>query len=64
MGGHNDLATELRDTKWRLQQLETQYDHAVSKSNAQGDAFKLAEEQLEVSCCTEASRTMVCVPMH
>lgn len=48
IAGHDDVATQLRDTKWRLQQLETQYDHATSKANAQMEAFKMAEEQLEV----------------
>jgi hypothetical protein len=48
IAGHDDLATQLRDTKWRLQQLETQYDHATSKASAQMEAFKMAEEQLEV----------------
>jgi Ca2+-binding EF-hand superfamily protein len=43
----DDVAMQLRDAKWRLQQLQTQYDHAVSKAEAQQEAYKLSEEQIE-----------------
>jgi DNA repair exonuclease SbcCD ATPase subunit len=38
---------QLRDTNWRLQQLQTQYDFLVSKTSSQGNAFKQNEEKLE-----------------
>lgn len=38
---------QSRDLQWRLQQLQTQYDHAMAKNNAQSEAYKLAEEQIE-----------------
>jgi DNA repair exonuclease SbcCD ATPase subunit len=37
----------LRDTKWKLQQLQVQYDNLSSKSSASGMTFRKHEEQLE-----------------
>jgi protein fantom len=48
-GGANDeLSSQVRDLKWKLQQLQTQYDHVSSKSSAQLEGLKTAEDQLEV----------------
>lgn len=44
-----DLENQLRDTAWRLQQLQTQYDYLVSKSSSRNDANKSAEQQIDVS---------------
>jgi hypothetical protein len=41
-------ATELRDTKWQLQQLRTQHDHVTAKAATQVDALNRAEDQVEV----------------
>jgi DNA repair exonuclease SbcCD ATPase subunit len=45
--GKADTDGLLRDTNWRLQQLQTQYDFLVSKTSSQGNAFKQNEEKLE-----------------
>lgn len=45
--GH-DLEAKLRDTTWRLQQLQTQYDYLASKSATQNLTYKNSEEQIEV----------------
>jgi chromosome segregation ATPase len=45
--GKADTEGLLRDTNWRLQQLQTQYDFLVSKTSSQGNAFKQNEEKLE-----------------
>ena len=42
------LEGQLRDANWRLQQMQTQYDFLVSKASSQGNAFKDAEEKVEV----------------
>eukprot|EP01035_Chromulina_nebulosa_P017157 gene17157-22671_t len=44
---NGDLESKLRDTKWRLQQLQTQYDFMASKTAAQSQTFKHMESQLE-----------------
>ena len=44
---NDDLAVQLRDAKWRLQQLQTQHDHLVAKCESQQDAYKYSEDQLE-----------------
>jgi hypothetical protein len=43
-----DLESKLRDTTWRLQQLQTQYDYLASKLAAQASTYKTSESQLEV----------------
>ena len=45
----DDTAMQLRDTKWRLQQLQTQHDHLVAKSDSQKEAYQFSEEQIEES---------------
>ena len=44
-----ELEAKLRDTTWRLQQLQTQYDYLASKSATQNETFKTSEDQIEVS---------------
>ena len=46
---NGDPSLELRDAKWKLQQLQTQYDHIVAKSDSQKEALKCSEEQAEES---------------
>ena len=45
--------SQLKDANWRLQQLQTQYDFLVSKTSAQGDAFKDSEDKIEASTYTQ-----------
>jgi hypothetical protein len=40
--------SQLKEALWRLQQLQTQHDYITSKSQSQNQAYKHAEEQLEV----------------
>jgi hypothetical protein len=40
--------SQLKEALWRLQQLQTQHDYVTSKSQSQNQAYKHAEEQLEV----------------
>lgn len=47
VGNSNELESQLRDTTWKLQQLQTQYDYLVSKTSAQGNAQKSTEDQIE-----------------
>jgi hypothetical protein len=47
-GSSDELSSQVRDLKWKLQQLQTQYDHVSSKSSAQLEGLKTAEDQLEV----------------
>ena len=41
------MEAQLRDSNWRLQQLQTQYDFLVSKTSSQSSAVKQTEEQME-----------------
>ena len=43
-GGH-----ESADTQWRLQQLQTQYDHLQARAAAQDKMHKDSERKVEVS---------------
>ncbi len=43
-----DVENQLRDTAWRLQQLQTQYDYLVSKNSSRSDANLSSEQQIEV----------------
>jgi hypothetical protein len=43
------LENQLKDSNWRLQQLQTQYDHLASKSKGHGDDHKKSEEHVIVS---------------
>lgn len=43
-----DAENQLRETQWRLQQLQTQYDYLVSKSSVQNESSRHAESQIEV----------------
>lgn len=38
---------QLRDTQWKLQQLQTQYDYLVSKSTTHNESSRHSEAQLE-----------------
>ena len=42
-------SAENIDAKWRLQQLQTQYDYLVSKTAAQNEASKHADYKIEVT---------------
>jgi Ca2+-binding EF-hand superfamily protein len=50
-GAHTSADTEgqLRETSWRLQQLQTQYDFLVAKTSAQSEAYKKSEDQIDES---------------
>lgn len=41
---------ESSDTQWRLQQLQTQYDHLQARASAQDKMYKDSERKVEVSC--------------
>ena len=46
-GNNSELESQLRDSNWRLQQLQTQYDYLVSKSSANNQNAKYSEDQVE-----------------
>eukprot|EP01041_Mallomonas_annulata_P006434 gene6434-13005_t len=41
------LDSQLKDTNWRLQQVQAQHDHLQAKSSSQEEALKQAEKQIE-----------------
>jgi hypothetical protein len=43
------VQNQLKDSNWRLQQLQVQYDHLAAKSQGHGDSLKRAEEHVNVS---------------
>ena len=43
-----EIEAQLRDTTWRLQQLQTQYDYLSSKATSQNVSSRNSEVQLEV----------------
>lgn len=46
-----DLESKLRDANWRLQRLQTEYDHAVARLNAQKDSSKKMDDDVDVNVC-------------
>jgi outer membrane murein-binding lipoprotein Lpp len=46
---NDELSSQVRDLKWKLQQLQTQHDHVSSKASAHLEGLKTAEDQLEVA---------------